>query len=719
VTGAGTPGDPSDDRVVFSITLNPNGAGAADDTFTFNLLDQVDHPNASGDLGLLTLDVTAAFVGNDFDGDAVDLNGAANDQEPIRVQVENDIPTAKVNTFAIEEVHEDALTGGNTPDAGDPETKVVTVTYTKAELAALANIGADEDLTFSLNTAAGGTPGAVIGTNVVTTGGAAVLSKGLNVVWALGDAPGSLKGVVGGTTIFTLTPSGNDFVFTLVDQVDHSGAESDTELLPIDLTSAFKAVDFDNDPLTLNPDSVVLNVENDLPIFDAQIVSQTLDWVDDASVTGSLHGKAGGDEQAGYVIDKYTDLAGYVETLSGDGKTLTYSIGGTTFFTLALNDAANSGAGGYTFTVNEPPPNQPLELSFEDLDSGQNLFGTVAFNKANINNNGTPGNLLDDFLPDGGLMTFPTNIDINDGEAGESNDGTMTNASGTTNTSKGGGPVTIGNSNQAFDNAGEGAWFVYVDNPVRNAVSGVGLNANLADDADNIQFDGTIDVSKASVEIVQASGAGTAKRPGPGMHITAYDINPQTVGDPLVAGVETGSRAFALDPSATGDEVNIKAIKIYDQNHVLIEYRVNTEVGASNTGTLQDIPGNDDSAVVITFVRDNNSDPLNPIYSAQVDNLKANYTIEWETEVVHDAAKVERSSGSYDIGGFNLLQGQPSPDVDIQFSVAIQDKDGDLIHFNAPDQVFDDFSIKVDGTGVNNDPLNVAPSPFLTSYDLV
>ena len=733
VTGAGTPGDTSDDRVVFSVTLNPNGAGAADDTFTFNLLDQVDHPNASGDLGLLTLDVTAAFVGSDFDGDAVDLNGAANDQEPIRVEVENDVPKAIANASVSEEVHEDALTGGNTPDAGDSETKVVTVTYTKAELTALANVGADEDLTFSLNTAASGQPGAVIGTNVVTTGGANVQSGGVNVVWAAGAAPGSLIGVISGTatTVFTLTPSGDDFVFTLAEPVDHSGAENDLELLALDLTSAFKAVDFDLDPLTLNPDLVVLNIENDLPIFNGQILSKTLDWVDDGFVTGSLFGKVGADDTASYVIDKFTDLAGYTETLSADGKTLTYSIGGTTFFTLALNDAANMGAGSYTFTVNEPPPQQVLELNFEDLDSGQNLFGTVAFDKTDIDDNGTPGDPSDDFLPDGGLMTFPSNIDINDGQDGEpgpppleSNDGTMTSQSGSTNTSKGGGPVTIGNTNQAFDSPDEGAWFVYVDNPATTAVSGVGLDPNLADDADNMKFDGTVEVTKASVELVQASGAGTAKRPGPALQVTAYDINPGTIDN------SADSRAFALDPTATGDQSNIIGVKIYDANGVLIEYRTNLNNGATNVGAINDTDdpgtgvsgpgGSDNSLVNISFILDDpgGAGTDDDIYSALVSNLKANYTIEWETEGNHDAANVQHVSGSYDIGGFNLLQGQDTADVDFEFSVAVVDKDGDINHFAGTNDVFDDFRIKVDGTGGFNDPANVAPTGFVTSYDV-
>src|SRR4029453_18058268 len=118
-----------------------------------------------------------------------------------------------------------------------------------------------------------------------------------------------------------------------------------------------------------------------IPIFNGQAPSQTLDWVDNGFVTGSLHGKVGGDDEASYIIDKYTDLAGYTETLSSDGKTLTYSKDGTDLFQLVLRDTAHGGGGGYTFTVLAPPPQEPLELDFEDLDSGQNLFGTIAFDK--------------------------------------------------------------------------------------------------------------------------------------------------------------------------------------------------------------------------------------------------------------------------------------------------------------------------------------------------
>ena len=58
---------------------------------------------------------------------------------------------------------------------------------------------------------------------------------------------------------------------------------------------------------------------------------------------------------------------------------------------------------------------------------------------------------------------------------------------------------------------------------------------------------------------------------------------------------------------------------------------------------------------------------------------------------------------------------QDTPDLDFEFSVSVTDRDGDV--YRGFDTTFDDFKIKVDGTGVNNDPENVAPTAFGQSYD--
>ena len=177
-----------------------------------------------------------------------------------------------------------------------------------------------------------------------------------------------------------------------------------------------------------------------------------------------------------------------------------------------------AGAGSYTFTVHQNPVPAFLELDFADLPSGQNLHGTIAVDKTDLSK--------------GGLLLFPKGALLNA-------DGTFTNASATTNTSQGGGAVTIGNTNQMFD-PGEGHFFLYVDDPVAASVAGVGLNQNNADDADTIGFSGTLPQTTAQVEIVQVQGNGAAS-----IKITAYDF---TFGSAVDTNAE--ARDLVTDPLA-------------------------------------------------------------------------------------------------------------------------------------------------------------------------
>ena len=454
-----------------------------------------------------------------------------------------------------------------------------------------------------------------------------------------------------------------------------------------------------------------------------------VDFIKDAFVTKSLLGAIGSDTKTSpYTLTDWTgkDAGDPAIVVNGvtlkavanagatsvtywadtGGDTIFGNTGDTAYYRLDLSQTANSGAGSYTFTVLLDPPPAFVPFDFTDLPSGQNLLGAIARDKAD--------------LTKGGIFVMPTNPNINDGQPGESNDGTMTNTSGTVNTSKGGGPVTIGSTNQAFDSPSEGAWFVYVDNPDQGMVGGLGLNPTSADDADTVKFDGTIEVTNASVEIVQASGMGTTKKPGPALHIFAYDLNPQTVGHLGDAGVETDSRNFVMNPTATDDQVNIIGVKIYDAAGKLIEFRSNLQNGSLlNNGSLNDTDdagtgvsgegGSDDSAVVIEFNRDSTgatSDNTDDIYSATVRNLKAGYTIEWVTSAVHDAAKVEWVFGSYDIGGFNLLQTQPTPDQMFEFTAQATDGDGDFVS--------DSWKVGIDGTGPNDDGAVTGVAPTMT-----
>jgi hypothetical protein len=450
-----------------------------------------------------------------------------------------------------------------------------------------------------------------------------------------------------------------------------------------------------------------LQFEDDGPSI-GPISDGIVDFVANSSVTKTLSGLVRADANS----VPYTLVADYTTSavvngvvlqavLSNNDTQISYwgdtngdgtfgNTGDTEYYRMVLGD--QPGAGNYTFTVLVSPPPALLEFDFTDLPSGQNLVGIIASDKADLSK--------------GGILVMPSNPDINA-------DGTMTNTSGTVNTSKGGGPVTIGNGNQAFDSSGEGAWFVYVDNPDERAVGGRGLTQTSADDADTIKFDGTLEITSASVEIVQASGAGTAKRPGPALQVKAYDIDPQTVGAAGDPNVDTGSRNLLTAPTETGHQANIIGAKIYNENGILIEYRTNLENGVSNTGILQDsddqgttVTEADNSSVTIQFVLNNSggADAGEDIYSIEVSNLKANYTVEWITEGVHDAAVVQHVSGSYDIGGFNLLQAQPTPDQFLEFTAQVTDGDGDT--------ALDSWSIGIDGTGSFDDgAVDMTPPP--------
>jgi hypothetical protein len=443
----------------------------------------------------------------------------------------------------------------------------------------------------------------------------------------------------------------------------------------------------------------LLNFVDDAPTITAQILGGTVAFATGSTgtTTHSLNGAIGADVDSAtqqslsgvkeYVItswDTPTNVyANLNAVLSADGTILTYysDVAHTNaVYRLTLDQTANGGAGSYTFDVLQPPPFVPTHFNFLDMPSGQNLLGTIAQNKGNIDTHGT-ATTTDDTLPDGGILVFPTNPVLNP-------DGTYANTSGTINTSQGGGNVTIGNTNQAFDHEGEGAWFMFVDNPLKSSVGGFtsgvgGLTPTTADDADTIGFDGMNQSTDSSVKIVQASGKGTTKSPGPAMHITAYEATPGHVDN------STESRNVVLDPTSAAvngtaaPEVNIIGIKIHDATGAVIEYRtLNQATGVADLAT-----GSADSAVDISFFRDFGSGTVatsDDIYSALVSNLKANYTVEFITATSHDLVKVEWAGGSFDIGGFDIINQANVPAQDFNFKVQISDYDNDVYGGSGP-----------------------------------
>ena len=90
VSASEVEGVASDGRVIFKIThsTGANALDPSDDTYTFELLDQVDHNTDLGDDDAsVVVDIASAFVAADGDGDTVVLDGGLN------VAIENDVPT--------------------------------------------------------------------------------------------------------------------------------------------------------------------------------------------------------------------------------------------------------------------------------------------------------------------------------------------------------------------------------------------------------------------------------------------------------------------------------------------------------------------------------------------------------------------------------------------------------------------------------------------------
>jgi hypothetical protein len=647
--------------VVFVVSTDQNGVVTLDQQRAIVHANPNDPDESRGLTGsnLVVLTATAYDGDGDHASAPLDLTGLLN--------FKDDGPTMTANPTGAPSITDDeSLLGTN--NTGD---------YSGNFTAVFGNDGAGATpRSYSLSTAGGDCGLIESGTGLHVF----LFKVGDNLVGKSGtDATAAATG----TTVFVVSINQSGVV-TLDQQravvhnpnsgVDQSTTLSSAGLVVVNATAFDGDGDHAADSLNIGQ---LLNFKDDAPTITAQILGGSVAFAADATgtVSHSLNGAVGADINSStsqslsgvmqYTITSFDEPTSVYPNLDGvlsaDGTSVTYYSDAThtlAVYQLTLNQTAGSGAGSYTFSVLQPPPIVNNHFDFTDLPSGQNLFGIIATDKAHLDK--------------GGLLVFASNPDL-------AADGTMTNLSGTINTSKGGGPVTIGNGNQAFDNPGEGAYFMYVDNPVGAAVGGVGLTQTSADDADTIAFNGVNQARSASVSIVQASGSGTAKRPGPAMHITAYEANPGNVDNNPVNEARTlvnNPTLAAANQGTAAPEVDIVGIKIHDATGAVIEYRtVNQAAGANNIGTLHGA----DSAVGIQFVLDNagGTGTGDDIYSAVVSNLVAGYTVEFITATDHDLALVQNVSGSYDIGGFNVANQANIAAQDFHFSAQINDYDND------------------------------------------
>ncbi|KQU71853.1 hypothetical protein ASC75_24125 [Aminobacter sp. DSM 101952] len=207
-----------------------------------------------------------------------------------------------------------------------------------------------------------------------------------NQAWVANGAGGTLTGTmdvpnVGTVTVYTLTidASGN-YTLTMLQPLVHSvtdnpaTSEEETSFednRPLDF--GFTITDGDGDTAT---GTVAISVDDDSPEFVNGGIEDGAVSAYNTAVTGDLNLAFGEDGQHatdGLRITGWPELEGVTTTLSGDGKTLTATIGGqggATLYTLQLN-----GDGTYTFNQVNSLPGGGNTLPEVSVSSG---FGPTA-----------------------------------------------------------------------------------------------------------------------------------------------------------------------------------------------------------------------------------------------------------------------------------------------------------------------------------------------------
>ncbi|WP_041465740.1 T1SS-143 repeat domain-containing protein [Chlorobium limicola] len=377
------------DGAVFTLELD-----ATTGEYEFTLLDQLDHQGGEDDGELLPIDLSSAIIVTDADNDELELDGGS-----LVISVENDIPEQNDEAMTGT-VHEDALPTGNAEGG-----QTVSVT---GSVAGLVSLGADEPAVYSLNP------------DTTTLENLGLTSKGESLTYEVSGDTLTASGPDGAVFTLELDATTGEYEFTLLDQLDHQGGEDDGELLPIDLSSAIIVTDADNDVLELDGGSLVISVENDIPVQNDEAMTGTVhedalstgnaEGGQTVSVTGSVAGlvSLGADEPAVYSLNPDTTTLENLG-LTSKGELLTYQVSGDTLtasgpdgavFTLEL-DATT---GEYEFTLLDQLDHQaPMSGDLGDLQTLEiDLSGAIIVTDADN----------DELELDGGSLVINVEDDI-------------------------------------------------------------------------------------------------------------------------------------------------------------------------------------------------------------------------------------------------------------------------------------------------------------------
>ncbi|WP_222933478.1 DUF5801 repeats-in-toxin domain-containing protein [Pseudomonas fragi] len=320
------------DRAVFKLELT----NTSDGSYTFTLLDQLDHPDTVGgdnSENELLLQLGSVLKVTDKDGDSVTATA-----QKLVITVDDDTPIATLNqlTGTVDEdgVLEgaanagpgDGIAGGTGDVAGE-------IVLASGNVSTLFQSGADEALSYSLTTNGLAALGLKSAGVTVTY---AVAFDAVSSTWLLTASAGA------GNTAFTfsLHATTGAYAFTLVDQLDHASGLNENNL-SIALGTAINATDFDGDTVTAAANGLVITVNDDTPIATINQLTGTVDEdgvVEGAANAGPGDGIAGG---TGDVAGEIVLASGNISTLfqSGADEALNYSLTTNGLAALGLKSA--------------------------------------------------------------------------------------------------------------------------------------------------------------------------------------------------------------------------------------------------------------------------------------------------------------------------------------------------------------------------------------------
>ncbi|MCG8344482.1 MAG: retention module-containing protein, partial [Chlorobiales bacterium] len=296
-------GIPENDQKVFEAVINNPGSQTGEQSYTFALLDQLDHPDGDGENQLvLAFNFTVQYGGGGSIGSS------------FTVTVIDDVPVG-LSESVTGYVDEDELPNGNSD--GDSEDTVAS-----GNIAGLFSIGADQPGSYAFKATVDGDP-------VRTTGGDNVYSQDSQVFFDYVSETVIYGRTAGGGDVFRIEitdPETGDYTFTLLDQLDHPNDNGDdNEVMELNLTGVVQALDYDLDPVDA-VGTFIMTVEDDIPALTAEASSGS------ATVSGTVHedalgndgdtgGGSGGDVADQSVGNEEGTDASQVEQISGDGTT--------------------------------------------------------------------------------------------------------------------------------------------------------------------------------------------------------------------------------------------------------------------------------------------------------------------------------------------------------------------------------------------------------------